>query len=56
MFPESEIDIRASLHAPETFRAEAEAYWERWAWRAMVALIAAFGLALLWLPPVPGTR
>ncbi len=50
MFPESEIDTRASLHAPESFRADEASAWERWAWRAMVALIAGFGLALLWLP------
>ena len=55
MFPESEIDTRASLHAPESFRADQETVWERWAWRAMVALIAGFGLALLLLP-VPGTN
>lgn len=55
MFPETEIDTRASLHAPEAFQADEESTWERWAWRAMVALIAGFGLALLWLP-VPGTN
>jgi len=55
MLPESEIDTRARLHAPESFQADEASAWERWAWRAMVAVIAAFGLALLWLP-VPGTN
>ncbi len=50
MLPESEIDTRARLHAPESFRVTEDTAWERWVWRVMVVLIAAFGLALLWLP------